>query len=120
VVAFSSACLVFRAPLVVPLGTAFAYSERPVPVSSEGTTPIGPERAADIATRVFPGSALRRIYLPRDDRDSYRVTVNLSDEPWSAHAASSVWVDQYSGAVLDTWTVPGAPTQPVSDKARLP
>ncbi|KAB7624201.1 PepSY-associated TM helix domain-containing protein [Alkalilimnicola sp. S0819] len=102
VVAFSGVSLVFPRPmmsLVAPLSA-------PEPFPSPSSTPVpSPERldadrAVAVAEAVFPAGNLKRIYLPRRPEDTYRLSYRLPGEPWSAHGASYVWVDQYSGEVL--------------------
>jgi uncharacterized iron-regulated membrane protein len=43
------------------------------------------------------------VYMPRGEEGSYHLAFNQPGEAWSNHAATAVWVDQYSGEVLEIW-----------------
>src|SRR5690606_7218269 len=69
----------------------------------DASTPVPLDQAVAAAAPVFPGARLSRVYLPRSQRDSYRLAYVLPESNWQRYAASSVWVDQYSGEILEVW-----------------
>jgi uncharacterized iron-regulated membrane protein len=67
-----------------------------------GARAISVEEAVTIGSRIFPDAGLRRVGLPGDQSGSYRISMRQEGEVGSAsRAATSVWIDQYSGKVLE-------------------
>ncbi|TLM79896.1 PepSY domain-containing protein [Microbulbifer harenosus] len=101
-VSFSGVALVFPVQVEAVIGSVFKLDPLPtLPGSHADTgTPISPDQAVAIGERMFPGGTLKRIYLPRDNKDSYGLTFRAAGEAWSNYGASIVRIDQYSGEVL--------------------
>lgn len=101
-VSFSGVALVFPVQMESVVGSLFTLEPRPALPGSRVETgaPISADQAVAIGERVFPNGELKRIYLPRDSKDSYGLTFRAQGEVWSAYGASIVRVDQYSGEVL--------------------
>lgn len=103
VVAFSGVSLVFHGPVESLVGSVLPLDERPSPSSEPGGVPLTVDQAVAEGRKAFPDAALKRVFLPQNPTDSYRLALNQAGEPWSAHAVTTVWVDQYGGEVLATW-----------------
>ncbi|WP_416391682.1 PepSY domain-containing protein [Alloalcanivorax xenomutans] len=104
VVALSGVFMVFRAPITSAVATLATVTPAPNPRSvPSASTPVTLDQAVAAAAPVFPGARLSRVYLPRSQRDSYRLAYVLPESNWQRYAASSVWVDQYSGEILEVW-----------------
>lgn len=102
-VSFSGVALVFHGPVETMVSAVLPMDKRPGPKSTgEGET-ISIDKAVAIAHEVFPAASLKRVYMPRGEEGSYHLAFNQLGEAWSNHAATAVWVDQYSGEVLDVW-----------------
>ena len=101
-ISFSGVTLVFPTQVEAVVGSLFQVEPRPaLPGSRTGSgTPITPDQAVAIGETVFPGGALKRIYLPRDNEDSYGLTFRAEGEAWTNYGASFVRMDQYSGEIL--------------------
>lgn len=104
VAAFSGVSLVFHRPVETLVGSILPLDDDPSPrvaaLVPTAERPLTLDQMAVIGQQVFPGADLKRIYLPRNPADSYRLAFNQTGEPWSNHAASTVWIDGYSGEVL--------------------
>jgi uncharacterized iron-regulated membrane protein len=105
VVAFSGVSLVFKGPVQSLVGAVLPLDARPDPSSEPypGAVALTVDQAVARGRAVFPDAELRRVHLPQSPTGSYRLDLNQPGEPWSAHAASAVWVDQYSGEILASW-----------------
>jgi uncharacterized iron-regulated membrane protein len=104
-VAFSGVALVFQGPVQSLVGTVLPLQERPSPQSAlqAGAPALNVDEAIALGRAVFPNADLKRVFLPRGPNGSYRLALNQPGEPWSAHAATTVWVDQYNGEILAVW-----------------
>ena len=76
-----------------------AFARPPQSTLVSGVSPIGVDRAIDIARQAIPGAAVDTVSLPLQPKASYTVVLRVPEET-SGSAHSSVTVDQYSGAVL--------------------
>ncbi|WP_439135698.1 PepSY-associated TM helix domain-containing protein [Pseudomaricurvus sp.] len=104
VVGFSGVSMIFPAQVGQLVGWVLPMEPKVVAqsVQSEhGRAPLGVDRVVEIAQQYFPNGVLKRIDLPRSDSAPYRLSFNVPSELWSNHGASRVWLDQYSGEVLD-------------------
>lgn len=110
-VSFSGVALVFPVQVESVVGSVFPLKPRPaLPGSHTGSgTPITADQAVAIGEQVFPAGELKRIYLPRDNKDSYGLTFRAAGEAWSNYGASIVRIDQYSGEVLMSQNVTEIP-----------
>ena len=70
-------------------------------ISQNGNQRISLDRAVDIALQRFPKATLRWIETPVDVNGSYQIMLYQSGEPSRRFPKSTVWIDQYSGKVLD-------------------
>ncbi len=57
----------------------------------------------------WPQAQIKRVFLPQKATDCVRLAVNLPDERWSNHSASSLWLDPYRGEVAEAWAAPQQP-----------
>lgn len=105
VAAFSGVSMVFHGPVEQLVGTVMPLHERPKPVSrpDADALPLTVDQAVARGLDVFPNAALKRVLLPQGPTGTYQLALNQPGEPWSAHAVTAVWIDQYSGEVLATW-----------------
>ncbi len=58
------------------------------------------DRATQIAQRYYPSAQLRWVETPQNDRAAYRVMLYQAGEPSHRFPKTTVWIDQYTGAVL--------------------
>lgn len=65
-----------------------------------GVPRIPPEQVIEIAHATFPDARAMWIGLPQHARDSYSVGLRQPGEVRQAGGQTEVWIDQYSGAVL--------------------
>jgi uncharacterized iron-regulated membrane protein len=77
----------------------FAPRARSTPLP--GATPIGVDRAVEIARGVSPRGAIDIVFLPTNLRGSYDIVVRVPEET-SGSAHSNVVIDQYTGQVLQS------------------
>ena len=100
--AFSGVTLVFPQQVDAVVGALLPMEKRPaLPRShTDRGTPLGPDAIVALGRDAFPGGELKRIYLPRDNGDTYGLSFRAAGEPWQNHGASFVRLDQYSGAIL--------------------
>ncbi|WP_295803070.1 PepSY domain-containing protein [uncultured Microbulbifer sp.] len=102
VISFSGVTLVFPQQVRAVVGTLFTtepLAALPESAASNGA-PISPDTAAAIGQQVFPDGELKRIYLPRNERDSFGLSYRAAGEVWDNYGASFVRLDQYTGEVL--------------------
>ncbi|MEQ1636479.1 MAG: PepSY-associated TM helix domain-containing protein [Methylococcales bacterium] len=59
------------------------------------------DQAANIAQQQFPTARLRWIETPKDAGSSYRIMLYQAGEPSQRFPKTTLWIDQYSGKVLD-------------------
>ncbi|QKX15917.1 PepSY domain-containing protein [Microbulbifer sp. YPW1] len=99
---FSGVTLIFPMQVEAVVGTLFKVEPRPaLPGSStDSGNPITPDQAVAVAQAAFPGGELKRIYLPRNESDSYGLSFRAAGEAWTNYGASIARVDQYSGELL--------------------
>lgn len=105
VVAFGGIYMIFPSYVRPMVGVFSPVAEPLAKVESaiqSGARAISVEEAVTIGSRIFPGAGLRRVGLPGDQTGSYRISMRQEGEVGSAsRAATSVWIDQYSGKVLE-------------------
>jgi uncharacterized iron-regulated membrane protein len=65
-----------------------------------GTPPLSAEQAIALAGEVFPDGELRYLGLPQEDQGVYYVAMHQPGEVRASGGESQVWLDQYSGKVL--------------------
>lgn len=73
----------------------------PQSVPQREAVPIGVERAVVFATAQYPGGLLGSVVLPEDERGAYQVGRREVPGVSGFWSERLVWVDQYSGAILD-------------------
>lgn len=66
-----------------------------------GNTRIPVDQAVTIAQQQFPHAELRWIETPKDNKGSYRISLYQSGEPSRRFPKTIIWIDQYSGKVLE-------------------
>ena len=106
VVAFSGVYIVFKSQVEGLVDAVLPMDEHPAPLSAApppGAVPLSVDEAVAIGRPLFPDAELKRVYLPTTPDGAFELALNQPGEAWSTHAATHVWVDQYSGAILDTW-----------------
>lgn len=79
-------------PLYEPKNTASA------PQAGMARIPV--DQAVKVATQAFPRALLRWIETPRDAIGSYRIMLYQQGEPSQRFPKTTLWIDQYSGAIL--------------------
>lgn len=67
-----------------------------------GYSGISLDKAVAIATGRYPEAVLRWIETPDGQEGSYRIMLYQQGEPSFRFPKTTVWIDQYSGAVLST------------------
>ena len=103
VLAISGIEIVWHEPFEKVVATVLPVDHRPDPASSASGSPLTMDEAAERAQAVFPESRIARLYVPATPEDVWRVTFMHPEELWNEYGASAVYLDQYSGAVLDVW-----------------
>lgn len=105
VLAFTGIEIVWHEPVENLVAAVLPVSEEPSPrslnPSASANTRLNADSVADSARTIFPDSRINRIYLPADSEGTWRVTFIQPHETWREYGPSSVYIDQYSGAVLD-------------------
>lgn len=105
IVTFSGVYMIFPS-YVRPMVGVFSPAPEPLAKVESAVQPgvnaISVEEAVAIGAPIFPDAGLRRIGLPGDQTGSYRIFMRQEGEVGSAaKALTSVWIDQYSGKVLE-------------------
>jgi len=96
--------IVWHGPFRDALAYVLPVQEEPSPVSTpDGGTSISMDEAAASARTVYPASKITRLYVPANDIAPWRVTFIHPDDWWSEYSGTMVYLDQYSGEVLDVW-----------------
>lgn len=103
VLAFSGTELIFHEPVEKLVNVFLPVIEPPAPLSAGQGEPVGADRAAAAAQIVFPDARLFRVYLPAGNTDPYRVTFVRPGDNWNEYAPSTVYLDQFSGKVLNVY-----------------
>jgi uncharacterized iron-regulated membrane protein len=97
--------IVWHEPFEQVVASVLPVQEEPSPLSTVGPEQINIDQAAEIALSVFPESSIARLYLPADEQAPWRVTFMHPGEWWNEYGASTVYIDQYSGDVLEVWDI---------------
>ena len=79
-------------PLYQPQNTAS--------IAQQDKSRISLDEAIDIAQQQFPRAVLRWIETQANETGSYRVMLYLWGEPSKRFPKTTLWIDQYSGAIL--------------------
>lgn len=95
--------IVWHDPFEQVVAAVLPVREDPDPVSQPGPEKISIDQAAAIGQSVFPESRIARLYLPASVQAPWRVTFMHPGEWWNEYGASTVYIDQYQGTVLDVW-----------------
>ncbi|GJM13897.1 MAG: hypothetical protein DHS20C12_23000 [Pseudohongiella sp.] len=114
VVALSGMQLIWHDPAEHAVSTLLPVRETPSPVSSLPTNsailPLTADEAAVVGQAQFPESRLMRLYVPASHTAVWRVTFVHPEERWTEFGAgTTVYLDQYSGEVLDIWNTRDLP-----------
>ena len=102
-VAFSGVNLVFPHVTKTLAGSVTTFDQRPKPQSGSGKIPLSIDEAVDIGRQLYPAAVLKRVFLPQGEAGAFELALKKPGEPWSSHAVTTVWVDQYSGKILAIW-----------------
>lgn len=70
-------------------------------VRQESSPPLTPDQALEIASRTFPHATFDHLHPPQGDDGSYEVAFRQPDEIQQSFGRSQVFLDQYSGDILD-------------------
>ena len=97
--------IVWHEPFERVVAAVLPVQEEPDPVSapSTGSEPLTMDQVAARARAVFPDSRISRLYRPSAPEGAWEVTFIHPGENWREYGASSVYIDQYSGEVLEVW-----------------
>ena len=95
--------IVWHDPFERAVAAVLPVQEDPNPVSQPGPEQITIDEAAAIGQSVFPESRIARLYLPASELAPWRVTFMHPGEWWNEYGASTVYIDQYQGTVLEVW-----------------
>lgn len=93
--------IVWHQPFEKVVAAILPVDAEPDPRSTPGETKIGMDQAAASARAVFPDSRMARLYVPANDTAPWRVTFMHPEQWWNEYGASTVYLDQYNGEVLD-------------------
>ncbi|GJM13373.1 MAG: hypothetical protein DHS20C12_17760 [Pseudohongiella sp.] len=97
--------IVWHEPVEKIVSAVLPVSAEPSPLSDRNAASTGgriyADRVAETASSIFPDSRINRIYLPSSEDAPWRVTFIQPGETWREYGPSSVYIDQYSGTVLD-------------------
>ena len=107
VLAFSGVYLVYG-DYVKPIVSVFSpVREAPQPKSGEpGGERISIAQAVAIADRSCPNTELRWVYTPAGPDGVFKINKRRPHEAKKSFGSCTVWIDQYSGAVLATRDAP--------------
>ncbi len=108
-IAFTGIEIVWHEPVEQLVGAVLPVIEEPTPSSRITTGRVSVDEVADTALAKFPDARVFRVYIPSSDTAAYQVSLIRSSDSWREFAATKVWVDQYSGAVIDSWDSLNAP-----------
>ena len=95
--------IVWHDPFETAVAAVLPVRADPDPVSQPGPGKISIDEAASIGQSVFPDSRMARLYLPASAAATWRVTFMHPEEWWNEYGASTVYIDQYDGEVLEVW-----------------
>ncbi|TWT31814.1 PepSY-associated TM helix domain-containing protein [Blastopirellula retiformator] len=88
------------------VGMFSAETKYPRNVTSSATPtsdgPIGADRAAQLALAEMPGSEILLVDLPQKSDGVYKVFLRQPGEVGQLRGAGRIWLDQYSGQLLQT------------------
>lgn len=106
--AFTGISIVFHTPMENAARSVLPWKTEPAPQSTVRSkslveSHITLDEAQLLAQAQFPQAELKRVYLPRSESDAWVFVFRQPEEAWSTFGASRVWIDQYSGEVLNTW-----------------
>ena len=106
--------IVWHEPAERLVKTLLPVRETPAPQSDTGlagnTGTISMDQAAALGQEEFPQSRLMRLYVHLTESDPWRVTFIHPEEHWKEFGAgTTVYLDQYSGEVLDVWDTRNLP-----------
>lgn len=107
--ALTGVAMVFAKPTSMLVGALLPLRDVPRYSVQPAGDPLPLDELSQRAVDHWPGSTLKRIYLPRTPEDSVRITLRHPAEQWTNHGASSLWFDPYTGAVLGEWAAPHNP-----------
>lgn len=106
--------IVWHEPVHNLIASVLPVDEEVVPQSTPASTPpISMDAAALIAQGEFPQADLVRLYVPAANTDTWRVTFRHPEDWWAEYSTTTVYVDQFSGEVLQVWD---GREQPVGNK----
>jgi uncharacterized iron-regulated membrane protein len=102
VVAGTGVYLVFPNAVGAVVGAVSRTQPRPRGVASKPIpgAPLSAERVVQIVGTRFPGGVITWLDLPADPRAAYRAWVRQSRDVRPSDGDATVWVDQWSGAIL--------------------
>ncbi len=110
VIAFTGIEMVWHEPVEKLVAALLPLKEEPNPESREGESRISVDQVQDVALASLPNARVYRIYLPRNKTDPFQVGLIQAGERWREYGASTLWIDQYSGAVLEVWDSQNLPS----------
>lgn len=103
VLTFSGICLEIPEYANPIIGFFSALEEPPKPQSQLPTVTqpiISIDTAVGIAQHIYPEAELRWIETPHDAQGSFRINLRQAGEPSRRFPKTNIWVDQYSGNIL--------------------
>jgi len=97
--------IVWHEPVHKLVALVLPVEDPVVPVSTGDPqgSPILVDDLAEKAMAVFPDSRINRIYLPGSDTAPYVFTFTHPDDAWTEYSVTSLYFDQYDGALLNVW-----------------
>ncbi|MCO8122834.1 PepSY domain-containing protein [Stieleria sp. TO1_6] len=104
VVTFTGVYMEFPGVFTAAAKTFAAVTEPDSEMTSKNQAskqPLSPDQAIEIAKRTFPGATFDHLHPPSGDDGTYEVAFRQSNEVQQSFGRSQVFLDQYTGEVLD-------------------
>jgi uncharacterized iron-regulated membrane protein len=86
------------------LDNVSSVREAPIMESTLGSKSITLDKALDIAQQRYPESTPRWIETPDGKKGVFLVRLRVPSEPGNRFPKTQVWIDQYSGEILYSWS----------------
>ncbi|WP_347986663.1 PepSY-associated TM helix domain-containing protein [Methylomonas sp. AM2-LC] len=87
-------------PLIHYISPLEEQNTKPLSTLNSQNHPITIDQAVTIAERLFPNAKLCWIETPDGELGTYRINLRQSFEPNRRFPKTNIWIDQYSGEVL--------------------
>ncbi|WP_339673839.1 PepSY-associated TM helix domain-containing protein [Dasania marina] len=98
--AVTGIAMVFSKPFATLVGSVTTISELPSYSVAAKSKQLSLDTLIQIVKKQWPGSEVKRLFLPQQPGDSLRLSVNLPGEYWTNYGASIIWLNSHNGEIL--------------------